>query len=66
VRELVRFLRANPQAAILLAICIVLGLGTLVALLISTATSGSGSGGGVGVDGGMLAPLRVLAGLALT
>jgi hypothetical protein len=40
MRDIVHFLRANPQAAILLAICIVLGLGTLVALMIGLLASG--------------------------
>jgi hypothetical protein len=48
MRDVLKFLKENPQAAILLAICIVLGLGTLVALLISqlTPTADTGSSGG--------------------
>ncbi len=41
MRELMRFLQANPQAAILLAICLVLGLGTLVAVLVALLSSGA-------------------------
>jgi hypothetical protein len=52
MHELVQFLKKNPQAAILLAICIVLGLGTLIALMVSSispsADTGS-SGGDAGV-----------------
>jgi hypothetical protein len=35
------YFRANPQAFVLLVICIVLGLGTFLAVLISLATAGS-------------------------
>jgi hypothetical protein len=35
------FLRANPQLAILLFICVVLGLGTFIAVLFGVAGSGS-------------------------
>ena len=41
MRDIVQFLRANPQAAILLAICIVLGLGTVIVLMISLVSSGA-------------------------
>ena len=44
MRDVVRFLRANPQAAILLAICLVLGLGTLLAVLLAS-VGGSASAG---------------------
>jgi hypothetical protein len=40
---MVQFFRANPQALILLIICIVLGLGTFVAVLISLAQHSNGS-----------------------
>jgi len=40
MRDVVQFLRANPQAAILLAICVVLGLGTLLALLFGVLATG--------------------------
>jgi hypothetical protein len=40
MRDIVQFLRANPQATILLAICLVLGLGTLIALVIGILTTG--------------------------
>ena len=35
------FLRANPQVAVLLVVCLVLGIGTFVAVLIALATAGS-------------------------
>jgi hypothetical protein len=44
VRDVVQFFRANPQAAILLAIVLVLGLGTMIAVLFAS-VGGSGSGG---------------------
>ena len=37
VRE---FFRANPQAFLLLVICLVLGIGSFIAIVISIATSG--------------------------
>jgi len=40
MREVVQFLRANPQAAILLAICLILGLGTLIAVLFGVLATG--------------------------
>jgi hypothetical protein len=41
MHPLIRFMRANPQAFVLLVICVVLGLGTFVAVLIAIAGSGS-------------------------
>jgi hypothetical protein len=41
MRALAAYFRANPQAFILLLICLVLGLGTFVAVLIAVAGSGS-------------------------
>jgi hypothetical protein len=38
VRE---FFRANPQVLVLLVVCLVLGIGTFVAVLIALATAGS-------------------------
>ena len=35
------FLRANPQVFVLLVVCLVLGIGTFVAVLIALATAGS-------------------------
>ncbi len=36
------FLRANPQVIVLLVICLVLGIGTFIAVLVSLVTAGSG------------------------
>jgi hypothetical protein len=35
------YFRANPQVFVLLVICVVLGLGTFIAVLVALATSGS-------------------------
>jgi hypothetical protein len=42
----VRFFQANPQALVLLVICLVLGLGAFIAVVIALATSGSGTTNG--------------------
>ncbi len=39
MRAVVKFLKANPQAFVLLIICVVLGLGTFIAVLIALATA---------------------------
>jgi hypothetical protein len=59
MRDVLQFLRANPQAAILLAICLILGLGTLIAVMISALSSGAtpASSGG---DAGAIRLLRVV------
>ena len=36
-----KFFRGNPQALVLLVICVVLGLGTCIAVAIALASSGS-------------------------
>lgn len=41
MRDLVKFLRGNPQALALLVICVVLGLGTFIAVVVALVTSGS-------------------------
>ncbi|MGI8715061.1 MAG: hypothetical protein ACR2NR_18135 [Solirubrobacteraceae bacterium] len=42
VQGLIRYLRSNPQSFVLLVICVVLGLGTFVAVLIAIAGSSNG------------------------
>lgn len=56
VKSFSAYLRANPQALILLAICLVLGLGTFVAVLIGIAGSGSTTTNGYS-SGAILMPL---------
>ncbi len=41
VRTVIAFFKANPQVLILLIICVVLGLGTFIAVLFGVASSGS-------------------------
>lgn len=43
MRALTNFFRANPQALILLIICIVLGLGTFIAVIISLVQNSHGT-----------------------
>ena len=38
MQGVIKFLRANPQALVLLVICVVLGLGTFIAVLIALAS----------------------------
>jgi hypothetical protein len=55
MRDLRRFLRANPQVFVLLVICLVLGIGTFIAVLIgivgsgSTTVSGDPTGSSLGI-----------------
>ncbi len=41
MQDVVKFFRANPQAFVLLLICIVLGLGTFLAVVFGLVSSGS-------------------------
>jgi hypothetical protein len=41
MRELMRFFRSNPQAFALLLICVVLGVGTFLAVVFGLISSGS-------------------------
>lgn len=41
MRDVRRFLRANPQVLILLLICLVLGLGTFLAVIFGLISAGS-------------------------
>jgi hypothetical protein len=41
MHNLIAYLRDNPQALVLLIVCLVLGLGTFVVVLIALITSGS-------------------------
>jgi hypothetical protein len=42
MQDIVRFFRANPQVLILLLICLILGLGTFLAVVFGLASSGPG------------------------
>lgn len=41
MQAVIKFLRANPQAFALLVICLVLGIGTFIAVIIALLTAGS-------------------------
>ena len=60
MHPLIRFFRANPQVFVLLVICVVLGLGTFIAVLIAIA--GSGTGTPSGEPSGVIAPFAALLG----
>ncbi len=60
MRDLVKFFRGNPQALALLIICLVLGLGTFIAVVIALATSGSSTT--TGEPSGVIALFSALGG----
>jgi hypothetical protein len=41
MRAMTKYLRANPQVFVLFVICLVLGLGTFIAVVIALAQSGT-------------------------
>ena len=41
MRDVRAFLRANPQVLVLLVICVVLGIGTFIAVILGLFTAGS-------------------------
>ena len=43
MRDIARYLRANPQVLALVLICLVLGLGTFIAVLVALAQSHTGT-----------------------
>ncbi len=62
MRALVNYFRANPQVFVLFMVCLVLGLGTFIAVLVALVQSGnttpSGEPSGViGVAGAMVGAL---------
>lgn len=46
MRVLIQFFRANPQALALALICLILGVGTFIAVLVALAQSGGGTPSG--------------------
>ena len=46
MRDVVKFFRANPQVFVLLLICLVLGLGTFLAVLFGLITASPGNNSG--------------------
>jgi hypothetical protein len=59
MHNVVEFFRRNPQALALLIICVVLGIGTFIAVLISIA--GSSTHTGPGYPNGSVTGLQTLA-----
>jgi enoyl-CoA hydratase/carnithine racemase len=62
MRDLANYMRQNPQVLVLLVICVVLGIGTFLAVIIAliTASSGTNTGepsGTIGLLHGLLAAL---------
>jgi hypothetical protein len=57
----INYFRANPQVFVLLVICVVLGLGTFIAVLVALALSGSGQT--TGYPSGAIVSLRAALGL---
>lgn len=60
MRELRQFFRANPQVLVLLLICLILGLGTFLAVVFGIISSGTGSSSGE--PAGAVGVLAVLVG----
>jgi hypothetical protein len=46
MRDVVKFFRANPQVFVLVLICLVLGLGTFLAVLFGLVTASPGNNSG--------------------
>ncbi len=59
-RRIRAYFRANPQVLILLIICVVLGLGTFLAVMIALITAGSDKT--TGEPSGVIVALQVLTG----
>ena len=59
MHDVVKFFRANPQAFALLVICLVLGLGTFIAVIVALITSGSATT--AGNSDGLITAIHLLA-----
>ena len=60
IHDAIRYLRANPQVLVLVIICLVLGIGTFLAVIVDLVLSGSGRT--TGEPSGVIAVLGILAG----
>jgi hypothetical protein len=60
MQELRQFFRANPQALVLLVVCVVLGLGTFLAVVFGVVSAGSTKSTGEPADA--IFALRLLLG----
>ena len=58
MRDIVKYLRANPQVFVLLVICVVLGFGAFIAIVISLV--GAGSSTTTGEPSGAILAVRAL------
>lgn len=58
MRDVVKFFRANPQVFVLVLICVVLGLGTFLAVLFGLITAGP-SANNTGEPSGAIFSLQV-------
>lgn len=60
MQQLVAFFRKNPQVFVLLVICLVLGLGTFLAVIFGLFTAGSGTT--TGEPSGVITALQLVGG----
>jgi hypothetical protein len=60
LRQVVKFFRSNPQALALLVICLILGLGTFLAVILGLVSSGSTTTSGD--PSGVIVALRAVIG----
>jgi hypothetical protein len=59
MRDVVKFFRANPQVLVLLVICLVLGLGTALAVMFGILSAGSTTT--TGEPSGVIAVVQLVA-----
>jgi hypothetical protein len=62
MQAVIKFLRANPQAFVLLIICVVLGIGTFIAVIIALLTAPSDQT--TGEPSGAITVMQAVFGLA--
>ncbi len=58
MHSVIEFFRRNPQALVLLIICVVLGVGTFIAILIAIGSSSNQTG--PGYPNGVVSAVQVL------
>jgi hypothetical protein len=63
VKPVIAFFRQNPQVFVLLLICLILGLGTFLAVIFGLVAAGNGST--TGEPSGMITSLRAIASVFL-
>jgi hypothetical protein len=59
MHDVLKFFRTNPQALVLLVICLVLGLGTFIAVMVGLISAGSSTT--TGEPDGLISVLHLLA-----